>query len=34
MSETAHQDVRLERKGDSLWIWIDNERRKPGPARR
>jgi enoyl-CoA hydratase/carnithine racemase len=28
MSETPAQDVRLERKGDSLWIWIDREERR------
>ena len=27
MSETTQTDVRLERKGDSLWIWIDREER-------
>jgi len=28
MSETTQTDVRLERKGDSLWIWIDREERR------
>jgi enoyl-CoA hydratase/carnithine racemase len=28
MTETEKPDVRLERKGDALWVWIDREARR------
>lgn len=28
MSDDSHPDVRLERRGDALWIWIDREARR------
>jgi enoyl-CoA hydratase/carnithine racemase len=28
MSDTEHPDIRLERKGSALWVWIDREARR------